>query len=145
MDKLGIPSMTRRCSGSIAPSVFVKKAADATQPGGVATCGANGVVFGVSFEGAKQYPGLQTALFPGTTPSTPVAGNNGDSIPVYAGGDICYLFTATGFSDGDDLESDANGYGVTSTTAGHNVGAVALQTVPANSYGKVRVTPHVVH
>lgn len=143
MTSAGIPTLTRRCSGSIAPSVFVAKAADPTQPGAVKTCGANGVVFGVSFQGTKQAPGLVAAL--GGTPGPDVAGNNGDPIPVYSTGDECLVFTATGFSDGDDLESDASGYAVTSAAAGHNVGAVALETVPANCFGMVRVTPHAVH
>ncbi len=139
MIQAGIPTLTRRCSGPVLPASFVTKAADPTQPGAVKAATANSIVFGVAFGGTLNSPGLAAALFGIAVPD--VAGNSGDDIPVYSIGDICLVYTATGFADGDLLESDANSYAITSTVAGHNVGGQALETVPAGSYGLMRVFP----
>lgn len=139
MIQAGIPTLTRRCSGSIQPAAFVSKAADPAQPGAVKAGTANSVIFGVSFGGTLNSPGLIAALGGPATPD--VAGNSGDIIPVYSIGDVCLVYTATGFADGDLLESDANSFAVTSTVAGHNVGGQALETVPAGCYGLMRIAP----
>lgn len=134
----GIPTLSKRCNGTVMPCVFVALDPTAANHGAVKTCGANGVAFGVSAPGTKNAPGLVAAL--GGAQPADYAGTTDDFIPVYSTGDRCLLLAgAGGFAEGDDLESDANGAGVTSTTAGHNVGAVAEQTVPAGSYGLVRV------
>ena len=139
MIQAGIPTLTRRCSGAVLPASFITKATDPTQPGAVKAAGANSVIFGVSFQGTLNSPGLIAALGGPTTPD--VAGNNGDNIPVYSVGDICLVYSATGFADGDLLESDANSYAITSTVTGHNVGGQALETVPAGCYGLMRILP----
>lgn len=113
-------------NGNILPSVFVKQ--DLTQDFSVIQSTANARTFAISQPGVK-YP-------PGTPGDQGYAFIQGDACTLYGPGSVCLLAIGSGgVTRGDLLESDANGAGVTSTTSGHNVGAVALES---GNYGEFR-------
>lgn len=116
-------SISMMPNGSIAPSRFVKL--DATQIGGYCLqAGANDKVIGVAEPGVRQPPisGLDDG-FAGI--------QNSNAILIFTTNDECWVECGAAVSFGDYLEADTNGKAVTSSTDGHNYGAIALQTSTA--------------
>jgi hypothetical protein len=113
-----VPHYTRVATGNITPYSFV--ALDTANQFSVLLCGANGIIFGVS------EPGTHVIGFP--------FGTYDDGFAAIAGQDLCIM----GFPEidvmlqingtvtrGDRLKSDATGFGITTTSTGNWVGAVA--------------------
>ena len=125
-------SISLLANGSITPARFVKL--DTTQVGGFALqCGANDKIFGVAQQGTRQAPlsGLDDG-FAG------IAGVN--EITVYTVNDVCWVEVGGAVTAGDYLEADTNGRAVTSSTDGHNYGAIAMESATAlGQYVKARV------
>lgn len=116
-------------SGNINPSVFVKL--DTSNNFSVLQAGANARTIGITSEGTKYAPGTNSNTYNAV---------QGDEVTVYGLGDVCLLTIGSGgCTVGDLLESDANGAGVTSTTSGHAVGAVALETRAYNEKARVQI------
>src|SRR5205814_2334148 len=83
---------------------------------------------------------------PGTTGADiTIAARAGDHIDVFGLGDVCNLVAGSGgWTVGDELKSDASGYGVTiGTTGDQEVGAIALETAVAGAKAKVLVVRYV--
>ena len=117
--------------GNISPSTFVKvsTAADNT----ALQAGANEGIIGISQVGLHQPPGV--------TGSDAYAAVAGENIEIFGLGDICLLKSASGWTRGDFLKSDANGLGVTIATSGvmQNIGAQALESAATNEFGRVQI------
>jgi hypothetical protein len=117
--------------GQIAPCTFVK--VDTTADNQCLQAGANDRIIGVAQEGQRYTPGL-----PGGQQM--VAATTGENLGVFGLGNGCMLFAGSGgFTRGDWLESDANGFGVTSSTSGHYIGAIALESAASGVKGLVEV------
>lgn len=84
---------------------------------------------------AQEYP--KAAPIPNA--STVAADTAGDPVRVYQIGEVCLLDSASGWTAGDFLTSDANGKGITTTTAGDFYGAIALTTLSGAGLGQVQV------
>src|SRR5262245_2432855 len=116
-------------SGNINVASFVK--VGSTDDFIAAQAGVGDNIYGIS----QQFPFDP----PGISGSTAYAATTGQSLLVYHQGDVCLLVAGTaGYSAGDRLKADANGYGVTATTGDH-YGAIALQTAAAGTWGRVEV------
>lgn len=120
-----------RAGGTIQPATFVK--VTTTDDTGVAA-GSNDKVIGISGVGTKDPPGV--------TGSGTYHAQSGDGVELLGIGDIGLLLAGSGgWTAGDFLVSDASGQGITAPTSGSpaNVGAIALETTAASSYGRVQV------
>lgn len=118
------PNLTAQ--GNINPSVFVKL--DTSNNLSVLQAGAGDATFGVMWEG--------TLNAPGTSADAGYAATSGDGASIYGPGSVCLLAVGSGgWTAGDLLKSDASGNGITTTTSGDKIGAVALET---GSYGEFR-------
>ena len=116
-------------SGSINPASFVKIANSTDFAVAQATLSTDGL-FGIAQQGVYGPPGID----PGVS-----AASAGQSELVDHQGDVCLLVAGTaGFTAGDDLSCDGNGYGITAV-AGMTVGAKALQTTINGVLGRVEV------
>jgi hypothetical protein len=117
-------------NGNITPSSFVKL--DTTAVGKLLICGSDDPVYGVSQEGTRNPP--YTGLDDG------YAAIAGENCRVYLEPEECWLRIGSGgCTAGDMLNSDASGYGVTTTTETHNAGALALETGLEGQLIRVRV------
>lgn len=115
-------------SGNINCASFVKEVS--TNDFTVSQCGASDTPWGISQQGSFDPPGLSG--------STAYAATTGQPLLVYHQGDVCLLQAGTaGFTAGDYLGPDANGYGVTVTSGKY--GAKALVTAAASAWGRVEV------
>ena len=116
-------SISAMPNGNITPSRFVKF--DTSTVGGyVLQAGSNDKIIGVAEPGVRQPPisGLDDG-FAGI--------QNSNSILIFTNNDECWVECGGAVTFGDYLESDTNGKAVTSSTDGHNYGAIALQTSTA--------------
>jgi hypothetical protein len=123
-------------NGNIAPSRFVKL--DTTDTGRVVQCGAGDKVYGVS------QPQVHNIALSGggfSTPDDGYAAAAGEMLNIYGPGDPGVLLEigSGGCTNGDRLESDVNGKGVTSTVDKHEYGAIALATCSAGQLCPVEV------
>lgn len=125
-------SFSKVAAGSISPSRFVKTAGQAD--GKCAQCGAGDQIYGISQTGTRNTP--YGSLDDG------FAAIAGENVRIYGPPqkDVMLQVAGTVF-DGDRLKSDANGMGVTTTTANDEVGAiasangVAYQLIPVQCIG----------
>lgn len=133
---------TRQPMGNIKPSRFVKQ--DTANQGGVlaATDGSGSAgdpVFGISQKSVWQVPlgvpGGATVLddgYAGTAVSPPIT--------VFMDGAECYIVSGAAFAIDDALKSDSDGRGITASSSGDNIGAIALEAATAaGQLRKVRV------
>lgn len=124
-----------KANGIIRVSRFVKM--DTTDNNSVLEADANEKVVGISQPGGREAP------IPSVTASPPQAAQSGDQLAILGIGeeDTVLLEAGTGgWTAGDELESDADGKGVTAAATAasvRNIGAIALETVSAGEYGKV--------
>lgn len=119
-------------NGDIYPCRFVKIDTTVTTAPRVIQNAANSTAsLGVSMEGTKAAP---------TDGASTLAASAGLQLSVHIMGDMCLLQLGVGGAVvGDSLTSDADGKGVITTTAGHHVGAIALQSGAADE--KIFVLP----
>ena len=111
-----MPSYSKTANGNIAPSRFV--ILDTTNFGNVTQCALNGIPYGVSQPGTRNapYPGLDDGY----------AAIAGDHLFIYGPPDKDIMLELGGtVAIGDHLESDSSGRGVTTTTTGQWIGAIA--------------------
>lgn len=121
-----------QANGNIGPNLFVKL--DTSAAGKVLQATANDPIVGIS------QPGTRRAPLDGWDDG--YAAIAGETLHVWGeyDNDYCWLVIGTGgCTIGDQLKSDANGAGVTTTTETDNAGAFALETTLAGSLCKVRV------
>lgn len=130
-----MPTPNYVAGGNILPSRFVKVSTAADNTVLQSTDGAGSAgdrVCGVSQEGGREPP------LPSVT--TMYAGQAGDNILVYGNTQTCLLTIGSGgCTRGDRLKSDANGKGITASTAGNNYGAIALRSALENELVEVEV------
>jgi hypothetical protein len=110
-------SWSRLCGGNVQPSVFVVLQSDNT----VVQAGSNADVWGISQPSTHNYPlsGLDDG-YAGIIGSPP--------INIFGPGDDgCLLRISATVTAGQELKSDASGYGTPVTADGDKVGAVAVQ------------------
>ncbi len=107
--------------GSILPSTFIKlsTAADFTA---LQSTSASDAIVGISQEGTNLAPGINTSQF--------VAFSTGESVRMYAIGNVCLLRAGTTFNAGTYLSPDSQGRGFPSVS-GNRVGAVSLERAVA--------------
>ena len=128
-------SKIMRANGTIRVSRFVK--IDTADNNSVLEADANEKAVGISQIGGREAP------IPSVTADPPEAAQSGDNLAVLGVGeeDTVLLFAGTGgWTAGDELESDADGAGITALTTAatvRNIGAIGLETVSATEYGKV--------
>lgn len=123
--------------GNVSPSVFVKLSTSADNTGLQAD--ANATIVGIS--------GVNTKDPPGITGSTSYHAESGDMLELFGQGDICLLKAgSSGFTRGERLKSDANGYGTAIANSGssQNVGAIALESAASGEFGRVMVVIYAV-
>lgn len=128
-------SWSKVANGNIAPARFVK--IDTTADGKVLQCGAGDQVYGVSQPGTRRTP--YGSLDDG------FAAIAGENLQIYGLGEKEIMLELGGaVTRGDRLKADANGKGVTTTSANDEVGAVAMASgasgdlVPVEVIGPVR-------
>lgn len=125
-------SRSYMCSGSVAPSRFVKQ--DTASPGFVNAAGAGEKPVGISQPGTRQPPlsGLDDGY----------AGVSGvNLIEVAEAEDECWLETGGAVTNGDYLKPSTNGVGITASSADEIYGAIALESATASGQLiRVRVT-----
>ena len=119
-------------NGTIYPSRFVT--IDPTSQNRVIQAsGTSQPLAGISQEWSKLAP---------TPGATQEAADQGDQLAVYQVGDVAFLqSTASGWTAGDRLTSDANGNGITASST-NNFGAVALETLSVAALGRVNVVQY---
>lgn len=103
-------------AGNIAPSIFVK---EDTADGKVLASGAGEIIYGISQEGSRNAP-----LTGRDDGYCAIAGEN---LRVYKNPEDkdCFLTVGGTVAPGDKLKADASGFGVATTSANDNIGAVA--------------------
>ncbi len=131
-----MPSYTKVANGNVAPSRFVKL--DTTTEGRVLQATAGDKIYGISQQGTRNTP--YGALDDG------FAAIAGENLNIYGPPEKDVLLELGGtVTRGDSLKSDANGKGVTTTSTGDWIGAIALdsgatgdlipiQTIPPTQY-----------
>lgn len=107
-----------KANGNVKPARFVKL--DTTVDWGVLQAGAGDVIFGVS-EATHRNPPYLTLDDGYTAVSS-------EGLGVATAGKICLLQAGGSITRGDKLKPDSDGQGVTTTTAGDIIGAIALQS-----------------
>ena len=123
-------------NGTIRVSRFVKM--DTADNNSVLEADANEKVVGISQNGGREAP------IPSVTADPPEAAQAADQLAVLGPGeeeDVLLYAGTGGWTSGDELESDADGAGVTAGTGAasvRNIGAIGLETVSAGEYGKVK-------
>lgn len=132
---------TRQPMGNIKPSRFVKQ--DTANQGGVlaATDGSGSAgdpVFGISQKPTWQVP---LGVPGGNALDDGYAGTvNSPPITVFMDGAECYIVSGAAFAIDDALKSDSDGRGITASSSGDNIGAIALEAATAaGQLRKVRV------
>jgi hypothetical protein len=127
-------------NGNISPSTFV--AMDTSLDFSVLQAtGVSAPIIGVSQPGTLQPPGLQVALFPGTTPTSQYAAVAGSQLEIFGMGDTCSLtIGAASVPTAQFLTADTNGNGV-AATSGNYVGAMTFSSAVAGAVVKVLVLP----
>lgn len=134
-------SDSRYCGGNVKPCRFVKQ--DTVQ-GRVVQCTDGASSHGDKPFGISDKPTWQPPL------NSPGGGNNLDDgyagivgsppITVWMDGAECYICSGAAFAIDDELKADSDGRGITGTTTGDIVGAIALEAATAaNQLVKVRV------
>ncbi len=125
-------------AGNILPGSFVKVGSSDNT---MLQCGANQKPIGVVPFAVQDSLGvIGSSTYIGTAANSST-GTQALGPRIWAQGSICHLRAGTGgLTVGDDVISDANGYGVTaSATYDNNVGARALSTVLVNELCLVQV------
>ncbi len=116
-------------TGNINPASFVKVASTTDFAVAQATLSTD-ILYGVAQQNVFGPPGIDPGVY---------AASAGQQVLVYHQGDVCLLVAGTaGFTAGDDLSCDGNGYGITAV-AGQSIGAIALQTTINGVLGRVEV------
>lgn len=124
-----------RANGTIRRARFVKL--DTTDNNSVLEADANEKVVGIATVGGREAP------IPAVTADPPEAAQSGDQVAVHSTGeeDTVLLEAGTGgWTAGDEIESDADGKGVTAAATAasvRNIGAIAMETVAAGELGHV--------
>lgn len=112
-------SYSKVANGSISPSRFVRL--DTTADGKVLQSGAGERIFGISQEGTRNVPGSGLGMDDG------FAAKIGENIRIYGPGDMGAMLELGGtVVVGARLKADANGAGVSTTTADDEIGAIAI-------------------
>lgn len=104
----------------------------------VKECDANEAVFGISQEASRETP------IPSVTTDPPEAAQVDEQLNVFTEPGLVVMLRAGtgGWTRGDELESDADGNGVTAGTTANStrqIGAVALESVSAGELGRVQI------
>jgi hypothetical protein len=109
-------SFTKIASGNISPARFVKLSTTAL--GQVTQCGAGDQIYGISQPGTHNVPylGLDDGWAAQANEPLNIFGLGSKDVLLTLGGSV---------TKGDRLKSDANGQGVTTTSANDEVGAIA--------------------
>lgn len=112
-------SRSFQANGNITGQRFVKQDTS-TASGNAVQAGANDPIIGIAFPGTRQFPlpGLDDGFLA-------IAGVN---FGAFTETDECQVEIGAAVNNGDLLESNASGQAITSSTDGHNYGAVALQS-----------------
>ncbi len=124
-----MPSFSRRAGGSIKVCRFVK----ITSVGGngqVLQAVSNSEIYGISQQGTNAVPGT-IGIDAGVAASDAVAAATGQNVTIYGQPEkdvLLKLSAAQTCVEGDRLMSDADGAGLVTTTAGTEVGAIAMET-----------------
>lgn len=106
-----------KSGGNISPSRFVKQ--DTSADNQVTQAGAGDKIFGISQAGVRRTP--YSSLDDG------YCAISGEDVEVFGIAEKAVLLEIGGtVTRGDRLKSDANGKGVTTTSTGDEIGAVAL-------------------
>ena len=126
-----------QCNGNILPNTWVKFDSSTPSPFAVIqSTTLSGEIYAISQDGSFYPPGLLN------NPATLYAGIAGYPIQIYVANDICLLVTGSaGWSEGDLIQSDATGAGITFTpgsTAGW-YGAIGMTVQASGDLGRVRV------
>ena len=123
-------------NGTIRVSRFVKM--DTTDNNSVLEADANEKVVGISQPGGREAP------IPSVTADPVEAAQAADQVAILGPGeeeDVLLRAGTGGWTSGDEIESDADGNGITALTTAatvRNIGAIALETVSASELGKVK-------
>jgi hypothetical protein len=131
-----MPSYTRTASADIYPMRFVK--IDTTTPFHVLQATAGDKIYGISQEGQRRID------YVAGTDSRAAAAGEDLNIHGPPEKDVLLMLGGT-VTQGDSLKSDASGFGVTTTSTGDWIGAIAMasgvsgqaipvQTVPPTQY-----------
>lgn len=127
-----MPCFSRVANGNITPSSFVKL--DTTTEGRVLQCGAGNKIYGIAQPGTRMTPlaGLDDG-------NAAIAGEN---LMIYGPPEKDVMLTLGGtVTRGDSLKSDGSGFGITTTSTGDWIGAIALDSGVANDIIPVQVIP----
>ena len=127
----GAETVQAEAGGDIRPSRFVKL--DASNNNTLLESNANERSVGISQPGTKEAPG--------TTGASVNAAEANDSFEYFPWGRVTRIEVGSGgLTAADEVESDADGKGVTVSGSGdHEVSAIAVEDAAANEFGQVLV------
>lgn len=126
-------------SGNILPSAFVS-CNTSSSVSSYLQSNTNDMPIGIAQEGINVAPNLITALSPSTT-TTDYAASKSQELQIFFCGDVCLLTAGSaGWTNGDLLGPDANGYGY-KVPSNSYYGAKALSSASSGDLGMVLVVP----
>lgn len=129
-----MPSYSKCANGNIAPSRFVKIDTTAGVKDRVLQATAGDKIYGISFVGTRNapYAPLDDGYIAIAGEFLSIYGPSAKDVRLELGGTV---------TQGDSLKSDANGKGVTTTSTGDWIGAIAMDAGVSGDVIRVQVIP----